>query len=176
MSRFKLRKLILSALFLALCMVLPFITGQVPQFGNMLSPMHIPVLLCGFVCGPLYAVVVGAIAPVLRFFLFGMPPLFPTGTAMAFELACYGAVSGILHRTFPRKYGFIYVSLVVSMLAGRLVWGAVQMVLLLATGGAFTFNMFLVGAFVNAWPGIILHILIIPPIVIALKRAKLISD
>ena len=80
------RKLVFAALLLALAMVLPFLTGQIPQIGQALCPMHIPVLLCGFVCGPIYAMAVGFIAPLLRFALFGMPPIFPTGVSMAFEL------------------------------------------------------------------------------------------
>ena len=94
--------LTVSAICLALCMVLPFLTGQIPQIGSMLSPMHIPVLLCGFVCGPAWAAVVGAFAPILRFALFGMPPLFPTGAAMCFELLTYGVVSGALYRMLSR--------------------------------------------------------------------------
>ena len=85
------RKLTLSALFLALGLVLPLITGQIPQIGKMLLPMHIPVLLCGMVCGWPYGLAVGAVMPLLRGLLFGMPVLYPTGIGMAFELAAYGA-------------------------------------------------------------------------------------
>ena len=90
------RKLTLSALFLALGLVLPLITGQIPQIGKMLLPMHIPVLLCGMVCGWPYGLAVGAVMPLLRGLLFGMPVLYPTGIGMAFELAAYGAVIGLL--------------------------------------------------------------------------------
>ena len=83
----RIQKLVLAAICLALCLVLPFLTGQIPEIGSMLSPMHIPVLLCGFIAGPLWAAAIGLIAPVLRFMLFGMPPLFPTGAAMCLELA-----------------------------------------------------------------------------------------
>ena len=99
----RLQQLVLAAVCLALCLVLPFLTGQIPEIGSMLSPMHIPVLLCGFLCGPAWAVVVGAVAPLLRFALFGMPPLFPTGAAMCFELLTYGVVSGALYRLLPAK-------------------------------------------------------------------------
>ncbi len=85
-----LKKLVLSGVFLALALLLPFVTGQIPQIGAALAPMHIPVLLCGFVCGWPFGLVVGFVAPLLRFMLFGMPPIFPTGIAMAFELAAYG--------------------------------------------------------------------------------------
>jgi len=164
-------RLTLSAICLALCMVLPFLTGQIPQIGSMLSPMHIPVLLCGFICGPAWAAVVGAFAPILRFALFGMPPLFPTGAAMCFELLTYGVVSGALYRMLPGKKSSIYASLIAAMLAGRVVWGAVSAVLMGASGGEFTFAAFMAGAFINAVPGIVLHIVLIPVIVLALERA-----
>ena len=163
--------LTISAICLALCMVLPFVTGQIPQIGSMLSPMHIPVLLCGFVCGPAWAAVVGAFAPIMRFALFGMPPLFPTGAAICFELLTYGVVSGALYRVLPGKKRSIYASLITAMLAGRVVWGAVMAVLMGASGGEFTFAAFAAGAFVNAVPGIVLHIVLIPVMVFALERA-----
>ena len=87
--------MILAAVFLAMALVLPFLTGQIPQIGNALCPMHIPVLLCGFFCGPLYALSVGFISPLLRFFLFGMPApfLFDTGddirNSLLFSLLSY---------------------------------------------------------------------------------------
>ena len=91
------KKLVLAGMFLALGMILPFITGQVPQIGNMLCPMHIPVLLCGFICGWQYGLVVGFITPLLRSFMFGMPPVYPTAIVMAFELMTYGFLSGFLY-------------------------------------------------------------------------------
>ena len=81
------KKLTWSAMFIALGLVLPFLTGQIPQFGNMLLPMHIPVILCGLICGWRYGAIVGFVLPLLRYALFGMPVLFPTGIAMSFELA-----------------------------------------------------------------------------------------
>lgn len=169
----KIIPMVLAGLCLALCMVLPFLTGQIPQIGSMLSPMHIPVLLCGFLCGWPWALAVGLIAPPLRFLLFGMPPMFPTGVAMMAELAVYGAATGLLCRWFPRKAGYIYASLALAMLLGRLVWGLVRWALTMFGAGAFTFQAFLAGAFINAWPGILCHLLIIPPIVAALRKAKI---
>ena len=167
----RIRKLVFAALCLALCMVLPFLTGQIPEIGSMLCPMHIPALLCGFVCGPVWAAAVGAVAPLLRFALFGMPPVFPTGVAMCFELAAYGAVSGAMHRLLPHRAANVYLSLITAMLCGRVVWGAVRLILTGLTGSAFTWAMFLSGAFTSAVPGMILHILLIPVIVLALERA-----
>lgn len=165
------RRMVSAALCLALCMVLPFLTGQIPQIGSALSPMHIPVLLAGFLCGPWWAMAVGAAAPLLRFALFGMPPIFPTGVAMCFELAAYGLVSGLLYARLPKKTANIYVSLVAAMLTGRVVWGIARAALSGVAGQPFTWAAFLAGAFVNAVPGIILHILLVPVIVLALRRA-----
>ena len=164
-------RLTIGAICLALCMVLPFLTGQIPQIGSMLCPMHIPVLLCGFICGPAAAAIVGAAAPVLRFALFGMPPLFPTGAAMCFELLTYGLAAGLLYRILPRRRASIYAALIGAMLLGRIVWGVVSAVLLSASGAGFTFAAFIAGAFMNAAAGIVLHIVLIPVIVMALERA-----
>ena len=171
MKKNHIMRLALSAMLLAIGLVLPFLTGQIPEIGSMLSPMHIPVLLCGFICGPAWAAVVGAIAPLLRFALFGMPPLFPMGVAMCVELATYGAVSGALYHLLPRKPIHVYVSLIIAMLAGRIVWGIVRVVLSGVSGAAFTWAAFMAGAFTQAIPGIILHIVLIPVIVLALQKA-----
>lgn len=170
-------KLTLSGLFLALAMLLPLLTMQNPQLGMALSPMHIPVLLCGFVCGWPYGLAVGLVAAPLRFLLFGMPPIFPTGTAMMFELAAYGALAGLLYQYLPKKIISIYAALVAAMLAGRAVWGAAMAILSLASAKVdFTFSAFLAGAFVNAVPGIVLHIVLIPLLMIALRKARLTAN
>lgn len=169
------RNVVNAALCLALCMVLPFLTGQIPQIGSALSPMHIPALLCGFICGWPYGLIVGFAAPLLRFMLFGMPPLFPTGTAMAFELAAYGAASGILYKKLPRTLPCIYISLIGAMLAGRIVWGAAMTVIAGVSQVQFSFQAFLAGAFLNAVPGIICHLILIPVIIVALQKAHFID-
>jgi LytS/YehU family sensor histidine kinase len=156
-------------------MVLPFLTGQIPQIGSALSPMHIPVLLCGFLCGGGVGLCVGFIAPLLRSLLFGIPVFFPQAVSMAFELATYGLLSGLLYRALPRKTSSIYVALIVSMFVGRLVWGAARFVLAGLSGSSFPFSAFLAGAFTNAVPGIVLHIVLIPLIVMALEKAGLID-
>ena len=97
MKKTNVKKLILAALFLAMAQVLPFLTGQIPEVGSMLCPMHIPALLCGFFCGWPWGLMVGFVAPILRSVTFGMPPMFPVAICMAFELATYGAVSGALY-------------------------------------------------------------------------------
>ena len=168
-------RLALSAMFLALAFVMPFLTGQIQQIGNMLCPMHIPVILCGFVCGGPWGLAVGFIAPLLRSFIMGMPPMYPNAFAMAFELAAYGLVSGLLYRAFPKKKGYIYLSLILSMIIGRFVWGAVQFCCMGFDASEFGFAAFWAGAVANAVPGIILQIILIPIIVMLLEKTKLID-
>ena len=98
-----LRRMILAAMFLALALVLPFFTGQIPQIGNALCPMHIPVLLCGFFCGPWYALAVGGIAPVLRFVLFGMPPLMPKTIFRPFNIPSASSIRAVSKEHNERK-------------------------------------------------------------------------
>lgn len=165
----KLLNLILSAMFLALAILLPFLTGQVQQLGNVLCPMHFPVILCGFFCGPWYAMAVGFVAPLLRFALFGMPTIMPIGIAMSFELAAYGFFAGALYRILPKKRASVYISLIAAMIAGRIVWGVVETVLLGASGSSFGWTAFITGAIIKALPGIALQIILIPIIVLSLK-------
>lgn len=174
MKRNRLIRMILAAFFLALAYVMPFLTGQIPEIGAMLCPLHIPVLLCGFICGGPWGLVVGFIAPLLRSFILGMPPLFPTAFCMAFELAAYGLVAGLMHKFLPKKKPFIYVSLLTAMIVGRLVWGSAMFICLGVTGGTFTFAAFMAGAFTNAIPGILVQIVLIPVLVMALDHPKLI--
>ncbi len=173
MTSLQIRRLTYAALYLAIAMVLPFITGQIPEIGSALCPMHIPALLCGFMCGWPWGMAVGFIAPLLRSVVFGMPALFPGAVAMAFELAVYGGLAGFLRRRLPRKKGFTWAVLILSMIAGRIVWGAVRVVLAGLSGSSFTWALFLAGAVTNAVPGIILQLVLIPVLVIAMESAGL---
>ncbi len=170
------KKMILAALFLALCYLLPFLTGQIPEIGSMLLPMHLPVLLCGFVCGWPYGLSVGLVAPLLRSLTLGMPPIFPTAVAMAFELAAYGVITGICYKKLPKKPLFLYADLLIAMIGGRVVWGIAMMICLGVNGGAFTWAAFLSGALLSAIPGIILQLVLVPVVVIVLQKAKLIPQ
>ena len=165
-------KIALTGMFIALGIVLPFITGQIPQIASMLCPMHIPVLLCGFICGWKYGLITGLITPLLRSVLFGMPPMFPTAISMAFELMTYGFLAGYLYEHSRWQcVKALYRCLILAMIGGRLVWGAVQMILLGVSGTAFTFQMFLAGALLNAIPGIIVQLVLIPSVMVALNKA-----
>lgn len=167
------RKLVLAGLFLALAFILPFLTGQIPQIGSLISPMHIPVFICGLVCGPVYGLVVGLVAPLLRSVILGMPPLFPVATAMAFELAAYGLISGLIYSKLPRKTSSIYIALIAAMLVGRIIWGIAMYVLLGIAGNQFTMQAFLAGAFINAVVAIVIHLLIVPVVVKLIEGAGL---
>lgn len=172
----KTRKITLSGLFIALGILLPFLTGQIPSIGNKLLPMHIPVLLAGYVLGGTSGLLVGFITPILRSVLYTMPPMFPHAIAMAFELATYGLITGILYKSLPKKQINILVTLVGAMVAGRIVWGIVTFFLYGIQGNPFNLQIFFTAAVVNAIPGIILQIILIPLLVAGLEGANVIED
>ena len=156
--------------------LLPMLTFQNQQLGSMFSLMHIPVFVAGFACGWPLGLAVGLAAPLLRSVMFGMPPLFPMAVAMSCELAVYGAAAGALYRALPRRKPMIYAALIGAMLAGRAVFGCAMALLLGATGSSYTWGAFLASAFTNAVPGIVCHILLVPLIVMALEKARLVED
>lgn len=167
------KKLVLSAMFMAIGLVLPFITMQIPEIGKMLCPMHIPIMLCGIFCGWQYGLIVGFITPLLRGLLFGMPALMPNGVTMAFELATYGVVIALMYKLLPKNIWGTYISLISAMIVGRAVYGAVRYLIVLSglNGNAFTWSIFMADAFINAIPGIIIQLVIIPPLVVLLKKS-----
>ena len=167
-----LRKLVYSAMFLAIAFVLPFLTANNQQLGNMLSLMHLPVLFCGFICGWPWGLLVGLIAPLLRSFTLGAPPLM-IAIPMAFELAVYGCVTGLLYKLLPKKFGFYYVDLVSAMVLGRLVWGAAKYILGGIQNTEFGFAAFWAGAVVNALPAIAIQIVLIPPLILVFRKNRL---
>lgn len=169
------KKLAVTAMLFAVGMVLPFFIGQIPAIGKMLLPMHIPVLLCGFIVGWQYGALIGFLLPIVRGLVFGMPPLYPNAIAMAFEMAAYGFVSGYLYSHARWQCTkMLYISLVTAMLAGRIVWAFAEVILLGIGGNIFTWKMFAAGAFLNAIPGIIVQLTLIPLIMVALRRAQVV--
>jgi LytS/YehU family sensor histidine kinase len=172
-KRLATQNMIFAALFLALAYVLPFLTGQIPEIGSMLCPMHMPIILCGFIAGYRWGMAVGLTAPLLRSLTLGMPPLFPTAVCMSAELMVYGLVSGLLYKILPKKKLFIYLSLSASMLLGRVVWGLAMLVCLGIQSLPFTLAAFWTGAFVNAIPGIVIQIFLIPLVVILFEKTTL---
>ena len=169
----KIQKEIAAALCIALCVVLPYAFHAIPEGGSIFSPMHIPVLLCGLVCGWQYGLLCGLVGPVLSSLITQMPPLAYL-PAMLVELAVYGAVSGLCMRfVHTKKYiADLYISLTVGMLSGRILAGLCKAFLFMP--GAFTWKMWVAGYFITAWPGILLHLALVPAVVLALKKARLV--
>ncbi len=163
------KKITISAFFLALGLVLPFAFHSFgPGAGAMFLPMHIPVLLCGFVCGSGYGALIGVLTPLVSSALTGMLVFMPTGIAMCFELMTYGFLSGLIVKRLP-----LYPSLIITMLAGRAVSGIVNLILLSMAGKAYTLEIFLTAAFVTALPGIILQLIIIPLLVKVIEKIEI---
>ncbi len=170
MKRIEIKKMTLSAMFMALAFVLPFFTGQIPQIGKMLCPMHIPVLLCGFFCGAPWGMLIGFATPLFRSFILGMPQMFPTAVCMAFELTAYGCITGFLHNRLPKKKWCVYASLVSAMVIGRIVWGMAMLFCMGFDTTQFGMTAFLSGAVTTAIPGIILQLIVVPIVVITLEK------
>ena len=169
----KTQTLVLAALFLALGLVLPSLTGAIKEIGDSLLPMHLVVMLCGAICGWKYGLLVGAVLPFLRSLLFSMPPLYPNAVWMATELATYGLVIGIMYAYLKGNSKWrIFICLVCSMIAGRIVWGISKAVLLGVAGKPFGIEAFIIGGFVDAIPGIILQLILVPTIVILIDKGS----
>ena len=173
MKKTSIKNLTVSALCLALSVTLPLLIGQVPQIGKALCPMHIPVLLCGFLCPWGYGLAVGLIAPFLRNLIFGLPELFPTGIVLAVEMGVYGIVIGTLSRRLPKKIGYYYVSLICAMILGRLASGLCSLLLLtLGLLGEYSLAIFFSAVVLKTIPAMLLQLLVVPILVHTLNRRK----
>jgi len=168
MKKTNLHKLLFSALFLSVGIVLPLFTSQIKEIGDTLLPMHLPVMLCGLICSYKYGFAVGLILPFVRSLIFSMPPMYPNAVWMALELATYGLVIGLVYKYTFKKY----LSLIIAMIAGRVVWGIAKAVLLSISDKAFGVAAFVTGGFIDAMPGIILQLILIPLIMRAYERSK----
>ena len=174
---YHLKRLTISAMMLALAMLLPFLTGQVPSIAKMFSPIHLPIFLCGMICGPLFGFAVGLVAAPIRFILFGMPQM-PNVLYMTGELATYGLLSGLFTHILPKRKISLYVSLLLSMIGGRIVYALIFIMINLSNAKTIEALIFPVisTTVLMAWPGIILQILLIPTILILLNKANLIPS
>jgi riboflavin transporter FmnP len=164
----RVRWLTFSALFLALALVLPVAFHSVSMGGRTLLPMHLPVMLAGFLIGPGSGVLVGLLAPILSHIMTGMPPSYAV-PLMALELPIYGLTAGIAYRKLRVN---IYVSLIVAMIAGRLMFGlglfVLGMFMELPYTAAYFFSA--AGPIVTGLPGIVLQLVLVPILVTAVKR------
>ena len=165
------KKLVFAALCIALGVALPVAFHGVPNAGNIFLPMHIPVLIAGLLCGPWLGVAVGALTPLLSCLISGMPPVAYL-PSMICELAAYGLVAGLLAWLIRGRFGIV-ISLMGAMVAGRLVMGALNALIFRA--GEYSLSVWLTASFVTALPGIIIQLLLIPTVIFALKKAKLIG-
>ena len=163
------RNMVLTSLFMAVGLVLPYFFHLLGA-GQAFLPMHLPVLVCGLVCGWQWGLLVGATLPLLSSLITGMPPLFPMAVAMMFELATYGFLSGRLLLSCSKRCGGLYLALSVAMLGGRLVSGVARLVLFGLAGMPFGWQLFISGALLTSFPGILLQLVIVPPLTLAIKR------
>ena len=157
------KKLVISGMMLALGLILPYATAHgFGLQGNILLPMHIPVLMCGFICGPVYGALCGLVLPVINSLLTGMPAMYPMALIMTSELTTYGLVSGILGKAYSAsgKLWVLYPTLIVSMAAGRLMYGLVAWLLLFT--GAAAGNFSVITSIITGLPGIAIQLLLIP--------------
>lgn len=171
MQKSRIQNMVLSAMFLGIGIVLPLLTGQIKEVGDTLLPMHLPVLLCGFICGSQYGFAVGIMLPFLRSLLFHMPPIYPNAVWMAVELATYGLVVGLMYSKLKnKKLVGTYVSLIVAMITGRIAWGITKWILFGLQGKAWTLSLFIMGGFVDALLGIVIQLILVPTIVGLTKK------
>lgn len=168
------KQLVFAGLCAAIGVALPLAFHTIPNAGSIFLPMHIPVLICGFLCGPAYGLLCGIVTPIVSSLATGMPPaaILP---GMVCELATYGLMTGLLFRLLRgRARGArIYLTLIGAMLCGRLVSGALNALIFRA--GKYSLQVWLTASFVTALPGIILQLALIPVLLLALERARLIS-
>jgi len=167
------KKAIITAACIALCVVLPTAFHAIPNAGSILSPMHIPVLLCGMICGWPMGLLCGIAGPVMSSLITQMPS-FAYLPSMLVELAVYGLVTGLAMKIIRtgNLYADLYINLLIGMLSGRVIAGICRA--LIFSGGSYSMAAWVSSYFVTAWPGIVLHLILIPAIVIALEKARLI--
>lgn len=186
MKRNETIRLVCAGLLAALGVILPKIVLMLPlqglvtvlvpggKIGEILLPMHLPVLLCGFLCGYKYGAICGLIVPFLAHLFNGMPPIYPTAISMAFELAAYGAVSGFLAE--KKKKLPLLATLLISMLCGRIVMGVANVILYGMKGNPYGIMAYFGSAFLRTWPGIILQLILVPLLVVAVRKSRILGD
>lgn len=169
------KQAIVTAVCIALCTVLPMAFHSIPQAGTIYAPMHIPVLICGMVCSFPYAIVCGALGPIISSLLTGMPPA-PVLPAMVVELTAYALICSLMMKfVYTKKAPVdVYLSLVTAMLLGRVIAGIAKA--LIFARGEITITAWATSYFVTSLPAIIIQIVLIPVIYFALQKANLIPS
>lgn len=167
------KSICITAVCIALCSIMPLVFHSI-GLGTALSPMHIPVLLCGTLCGGIFGTVCGLTGPILSSILTGMPgPAMLTG--MIPELAVYGLATGLLMRFVRtgRTAADVYISLCAAMVAGRII-GGIAKALFFTGGEGYSLALWASGYFVSTAPGIVCHLIVVPLLVGVLMRPQLI--
>jgi thiamine transporter ThiT len=169
------KRSIITAVCIGLCVVLPMLFHSIPNGGTLFSPMHIPVLLSGLICGWPFGLLCGLAGPLLSSLITGMPPMAYL-PSMMIELAVYGLVCGLMINLIRTKklYADLYISLVVALIAGRIVAGIARA--LIFAPGSYSMAAWATGYFVATWPGMVIQLALIPTIVFTLMKAKLIPQ
>ena len=174
----KIKKACICAICIALCYVLPVALHSF-ALGSILSPMHIPVLLCGLVCGGFYGAFCGIAGPIISSILSGMPPVTML-FSMIPELLVYGLVTGLLMQKIRtgKLLPDVYISMAMAMVLGRVVGGIAKALFIAinATGDAFTLGLWATSYFVTALPGIAVHLILVPLLVTVLMKTKVIPS
>lgn len=172
------KKMTGSAVLIAIAIILPLCFHGIANAGSIFSPMHIPVLIAGFLFGPVYGAAVGVLSPVLNSFITGMPPLYPVLPGMAVECFLYGLTTGFAFRLIKTKWIWVdlYASLVIAMLVGRAGGGFVNFLVYVGRGDSYSWTAFLTAYFVTGWPAILIQLALIPALVYSLFRAKIMTS
>ena len=171
-------RLLITAIMLALGMVLPFLTGQIPTIGQLISPLHIPAFICGLTCGWVWGAALGFLLPVARGLIFGMPPFPAVGLPMAFEMLFYGLLTGLLYPRLRKAFEgkaivAILIAMVIAMIAGRCAGGITRAVMMGMQGQGYAFSAFFASYFTGTAVGAVIHLIVCPLIVLALEKARL---
>ncbi|MBQ8264430.1 MAG: ECF transporter S component [Clostridia bacterium] len=170
----KSKKITVTALCAALCVVLPIAFHAIPNGGSLFSPMHIPVLLCGLCCGPLWGLACGLVGPALSSAVTGMPMAAYLPPMLA-ELAVYGLCCGLGMKAVHtgKLYADIYISLAAAMLIGRIAAGVFMG--LIFSVGEYSLAIWAASYFAGSVPGIIAHLILVPALYAALTKAGLVK-
>ncbi len=169
------KKSIITAVCIALCYVIPLMFHGIQNAGNIFCPMHIPVFICGLICGWQYGLLCGIAGPALSSALSGMPPVAILPSMMV-ELAAYGTAAGLMMKLVRTKstYADLYISLIVAIVCGRVLAGLAKA--LIFARGSYSMSAWIAGSVVTSWPGTVIQLVFIPTIVFALMKSHLIPE
>lgn len=169
------KRSIITAVCIALCYVIPLMFHGIQNAGSIFCPMHIPVFICGLICGWQYGLLCGIAGPALSSALSSMPPVAILPSMMV-ELAAYGTAAGLMMKLVRTKstYADLYISLIVAIVCGRVLAGLAKA--LIFARGSYSMSAWIAGSVVTSWPGTVIQLVFIPTIVFALMKSHLIPE